>query len=72
VVGEASHQLTVAEMPAHSHPTENVAKFLGAANTAAGSSFGLSSAPLSMNSIGGDGAHNNIQPTIVVDVVIAL
>jgi microcystin-dependent protein len=60
--GEKTHTLTVAEMPAHQHT--------GGITT--GGALGIKSAPdvgttlQDTGSVGGGGAHNNVQPYIVV------
>ncbi len=63
--GEETHTLTVAEMPAHSHDTvpQNSANSANGAGSFGGS-YGSS------GSTGGGGAHNNVQPTIIVNYII--
>jgi len=63
--GEKTHTLVTSEMPAHVHS-------MGSAYSGAGSSNGNALGGLVTNvntntqSTGGDGAHNNLQPYIVV------
>lgn len=70
--GEAAHTLTVSEMPAHSHQitTNGSLYFIG---NGVGTEFEMgswASRSLAMNyttvSAGGNGAHNNMPPYIVV------
>ncbi len=73
--GVESHTLAVSEMPAHTHPGS-----LGrAANSAIGTSNSATSAntgglgfnqELQIASQGGGSAHNNVQPTIVLNYII--
>jgi hypothetical protein len=60
--GEYSHTLTEAEMPSHIHPG-GVGAYDGSQNTGGSAPHGVTS---STGSTGGDGAHNNIQPSIAV------
>ena len=60
--GEENHTLTIPEMPRHSH---SVPGTLAGGTTAGGSgTFGFGNATSSP--VGGDGSHNNIQPSVVV------
>jgi microcystin-dependent protein len=71
--GEENHQLTTAEMPAHTHN-------LGTTLTPNGSGYGelegtysnahtINHAPVS-SSTGGNGAHNTVQPSIALYWII--
>jgi microcystin-dependent protein len=65
--GAETHTLTTAQMPSHTHSTT------GSSNGGAG--FYLldgadNGAPQTTGSTGGDGAHNNVQPTIILNYVI--
>jgi microcystin-dependent protein len=67
-LGEISHKLTVAEMPAHSHAIRSGYGEGSAGSDAyryqywASSNLGWKTGNLGTNSIGGDGTHNNIMP----------
>ena len=69
--GAETHTLVTAEMPAHTHdfPPNSFATSSGGSGmsemTAAGAATVISTA-----STGGDGAHNNVQPTIVLNYII--
>jgi hypothetical protein len=67
-VGEETHLLTTGEMPAHTHSFEadgNGGPHVSANGDGTGGSFNTSSA-------GGGGAHNNMQPTTFVNVMVKL
>ena len=66
--GETTHTLTTGEMPAHGHP-ETYSSNEGAQGFP-GSSNGGSTEQHTSDSVGGDGAHNNIQPSYVAYVWI--
>lgn len=64
--GEATHVLSTGEMPAHTHSIA-----FNPAPTAGGvpaGSTGSASAGINTGSTGGGGAHNNLQPFIVVTI----
>lgn len=68
VGGEKTHQLITTEMPAHTHPpaagsTQFVTVGAGAVTVGAGANITSTN---NTGSTGGDGAHNNLQPFIVV------
>lgn len=75
--GEKTHTLTVTEMPSHNHSVaashrHTVGVGTGADTSAAraggpqSTTFYSGYASITINSTGGDGAHNNLQPYIVV------
>lgn len=57
--GEATHILTIPEMPSHSH-TLNGQIISSSGDLQAGSNYGKNTG--SANNTGGGGAHNNVQP----------
>jgi microcystin-dependent protein len=61
--GESNHTLTVPEIPAHTH-SYNFNNTVG--SIAAGGGIGANTPALQTGSTGGGGAHNNLQPYIVV------
>jgi len=72
--GSESHTLTVAEMPSHRHET-------GAKDSTAGQGAAATvefivnydntvGTPQTSNYVGGGGAHNNVQPTIILNYII--
>ena len=67
--GSESHQLTTAEMPAHTHAIkQDIALQRGdSSSEAAAAAPNLNG---TSGSTGGDGAHNNVQPTIILNYII--
>ncbi len=65
--GSESHQLTIAEMPSHTHSYS-----AGTASVSSVASTGVSTAPVSQTTgaTGGGGSHNNVQPTIILNYII--
>jgi len=85
--GESSHTISQSEMPAHTHPMmassqaanasppTPIANILGssAPGQAYNSPTGLVAMnPASITSVGGSQAHNNMQPYLVLNFIIAL
>lgn len=73
--GTETHTLTEAEMPSHTHtPTyNNITGVVGAGGS--GLSGGASAAAavnLTIGNTGGGGAHNNMQPTVFLNVMVKL
>ena len=67
--GTQSHQLTVPQMPAHTHLTQN--PYSTASGIAAGANYNRAAAfTLPTSSEGGDAAHPNVQPTFIVNKII--
>lgn len=65
--GEKTHTLTTTEMPAHTHTyatDRGGVTYGGGANNAKDSSLGVAGS--TTGSAGSDGAHNNLQPYVVV------
>lgn len=71
-MGEESHTLVESELAAHTHPIS--LKVAGAGGTqnsvAATGDAGAATADGVTNSTGGDGAHNNVQPTMFLNYFI--
>ncbi len=65
--GEETHVLTLAESPAHTHLVGAAA--LTSGNAAVADHF-AGNAQVNSSSAGGDGAHNNMQPSMVVTKMI--
>jgi len=67
--GEATHLLTVAEIPFHNHGPLSGGQFLktgtGGTLTQGGGNFNFTSV-LTTNNAGGNGSHNNMPPYLVV------
>lgn len=66
-VGAETHQLTVDEMPAHTHAINR--SIVAAAGTQRRAIEGASS-DSGTQSTGGDQAHNNMQPSLVLEYII--
>lgn len=64
--GEQAHTLTIGEMPAHHHAAATSGISGGSSVSATGSAFADTS------DTGGGGAHNNTQPTIIVNILVKL
>lgn len=82
--GEASHTLTMSEMTAHNHFMSGTST-TGTLNNGTANVFGVSQTPIysgfsnptpliagSITSVGGSQPHNNMQPYLVVNYIIAL
>lgn len=64
--GASTHTLTTAEMPAHNHPYSGVnGGSMGNGSSYPGLSDNTNRTPSTQNT-GGGGAHNNLQPYVVV------
>jgi len=66
--GTETHTLSIAEMPAHTHTQTLRAN----ANITGGTNAGVDRVTTSVDtgSTGGGGAHNNVQPTIILNYII--
>lgn len=71
-LGEYEHQLTIDEMPSHSHDVNFVTGGIGGSGRPATDSASNSSANLKTNALGGNKPHNNIQPSIGVGMWLRL
>jgi microcystin-dependent protein len=73
--GTETHQLTVAEMAAHRHglgvqDTSGQNDYLAGSNNNYGFQVTSNSTYASTTSVGSDTAHNNVQPTIILNYII--
>jgi hypothetical protein len=71
-IGEEEHTLTVAEMPAHTHPYTVPAGTASGALQRGDTSEGGSNQARTTSSAGGDEAHNNVQPSLAANWMIKL
>ncbi len=65
--GEKTHTLTTAEMPSHTHDMNATISNPGDTGAAV---FYRTGSGISTSATGGDGAHNNIQPSLVATYII--
>jgi microcystin-dependent protein len=70
VGGGQTHTLTTAEMPAHTHGSSWSQNFYSLGGTSAVSALPGASATFTTASTGSGGAHNNVQPTMVLNYII--
>lgn len=70
--GTETHTLVTAEMPAHTHTFKRYSTDSGTGTTAIQSSnvHAGDTSTHTTDSTGGDGAHNNVQPTIILNYMI--
>lgn len=66
--GLETHTLTIAQMPAHTHSLSGAITETGSNRVGSGGAFG--STTLTTGSTGGGGAHNNVQPTFILNYII--
>ena len=68
--GSETHTLTTAQMPAHTHTVAAQQQVSGDSTNRGGSGQLGAAATITSSSTGGDGAHNNVQPTIILNYII--
>ena len=68
--GSETHTLTTAHMPAHTHTVAAQQQVSGDSTNRGGSGQLGAAATITSSSTGGDGAHNNVQPTIILNYII--
>jgi microcystin-dependent protein len=70
--GTETHTLVTGEMPAHTHVAEFTVSNTpgGTAQISANGGGVITSVTDTTTSAGGDGAHNNVQPTIILNYII--
>lgn len=66
--GSETHTLITSEMPAHTHQMTNSSG--GSVNGSNPGTFNTPGGTFNTGSTGGDGAHNNVQPTIILNYII--
>ena len=68
--GSETHTLTTAQMPAHTQTVAAQQQVSGDSTNRGGSGQLGAAATITSSSTGGDGAHNNVQPTIILNYII--
>jgi len=69
--GAETHTLTIAQMPAHHHATkENVVSHASTGRVMVPNDAAGTASPTPMTDVGGGLAHNNVQPSIVLNYLI--
>jgi len=66
--GTETHTLSIAEMPAHTHTYNR--RHLPAETVSGGSGASVGQENVATSSTGGGGAHNNVQPTFILNYII--
>jgi microcystin-dependent protein len=70
VTGKETHTLTIAEMPSHGHNVTLMGDNLSYGTAALQGSAGGNQQAINAGNTGGGGAHNNMQPSTVVNFII--
>lgn len=65
-IGAKTHTLDITEIPSHTHTISGLQNPLGTGSSGSPDNGASSYPTVTTNATGGDGAHNNIQPSIVV------
>jgi len=68
--GAETHTLVTAEIPAHTHQTGFSNTAGGGATIQAIQNYAGTDGNATSSSVGGDGAHNNVQPTFILNKII--
>jgi microcystin-dependent protein len=68
--GAQTHTLTTPEMPAHTHDVDVRNTF--AARTSTGANTAVTLTTVTTTSTGGSDAHNNVQPTLILNKIVKL
>lgn len=68
--GEETHVLITAEMPAHTHPYNTPSTTAQGTGSGNNINAGSVNSAQTTSSTGGDGAHNNMQPSLVMMMII--
>lgn len=70
--GEETHVITIPEMPAHDHPVSGGIYGLASGGGFGSGSSGYTVTPIDVGDTGGGGAHENVQPTVMVPYIVRL
>lgn len=69
--GDEVHTLSEAEMPSHTHSVDGVGYARNGQDVSPKSLYSIeNSTPTTTGSAGSDGAHNNVQPTIILNYIV--
>ena len=68
--GSETHTLSTAQMPSHTHTVAAQQQVGGDSTNRGGSGQLGAAATITSSSTGGDSAHNNVQPTIILNYII--
>jgi microcystin-dependent protein len=68
--GEETHTLVTAEIPAHQHTVTTMEGYAAGTNYISERNAGSTADTKDTTSVGGDGAHNNLQPFLTLNYII--